>query len=81
MSLNRGDNQLNEVTHFMSLLKECTDYLCWRQVGVWRYLMGLGQAPEGAPPWRELGMGHEEPGIEGNVFVLRIINNFSPKEQ
>lgn len=48
------------------------DYLYWRRVGVWRCLMGLGRAPEGALPWRELGMGHEEPVRAEDVLVQRI---------
>lgn len=45
------------------------DYLYWRRVGGWRCLMGLGRAPEGALPWRELGMGHEEPVPAEDVLV------------
>lgn len=32
--------------------------------------MGLGRAPEGALPWRELGMGHEEPVAAEDMLVL-----------
>ena len=35
---------------------------------MWRCLMGLGQAPEGALPWRELGSGHEEPVKTEDMF-------------
>lgn len=31
--------------------------------------MVLGQAPEGARPWLELGMGHEEPDKRNNSFL------------
>lgn len=47
-----------------------TDYLYWRQAGVLRCLMGFGQALEGALPWRELGMGHEEPVKAKEILVL-----------
>lgn len=45
-------------------------YLYWRQVGVWQCLTGLGRAPEGALPWQELGMGHEEPVAAEDMLVL-----------
>lgn len=44
-------------------------YLYWRQVGVWQCLTGLGRAPEGALPWQELGMGHEEPVAAEDMLV------------
>lgn len=31
--------------------------------------MGLGRAPGGALPWRELGMGHEEPVMTEEMLV------------
>lgn len=32
--------------------------------------MGLGRAPEGALPWRELGTGHVEPVTAEVMLVL-----------
>lgn len=40
---------------------------------VWQCLKGLGQALEGALPWRELGMGHEEPVLMEKVFHFLAI--------
>lgn len=41
---------------------------------VWQCLKGLGRAPGGAPPWRELGMGHEEPvSMFRSVFIILAI--------
>lgn len=37
---------------------------------VWQCSKGLCRAPVGAPPWRELGMGHEEPVSIENGFNI-----------
>lgn len=37
--------------------------------------MVLGQAPEGARPWLELGMGHEEPDKKNSFMQSHLYPN------